>query len=163
MKFYRYMPSAGGDYGENTVYVGEKTAHPCVVSHLHYEFCYWPEDDLLCCLFHYIGTERLKEALEAAKPPLTGIEFGPVEISGDDQEFKHVWRKGRPDSALGKWYWFKITGKAGLDDFGLIPAAKLIVSERALEAIEQFVDKVRSCREIIEWKPEMEAGRVPQK
>lgn len=163
MKFYRYIPSTGGDYGPNTVYVGAKTNRPAVVSHLHYEFCYWPEDDMLRCLFHYIVTERLKVALEKVNPPLTGIEFDNVEISGDDQEFDSVWRDGRPDSALGKWHWLKITGKAGSDDFGLIPAAKLIVSERALEVIEHFVDKVKSCREIVDYQPEIAGDRVPQK
>lgn len=42
MKFYRYDVDAAGTYGENTVYIGEKTAHPCVVSHLNYEFNLWP-------------------------------------------------------------------------------------------------------------------------
>jgi len=163
MKFYRYIPEGSGDYGPNTVYIGKKTAHPCVVSHLHYEFNYWPGDGIQWSLFHFIVTESLRKALEAVKPPLTGMQFDTVEISGDDQEFKHVWRKGRPDSALGKWYWLKITGKAGIDDFGLIPAAKLIVSERALGVIEGFVQKESSVREIIEYSGEIPVDRVPQK
>jgi hypothetical protein len=69
-------------------------------------------------------------ALEAMIPPVTGIEFDQVEISGDDQEFARVERKGRPDSALGMWFWFKIIGKAGHDDFGCLPTAKLVISER---------------------------------
>ena len=164
MKFYRYKPEVSGlGYGENTVYVGEKTAHPCVVSHLHYEFNYWPEDDMQATIFHYIGTERLRQALEAMQPPVTGIEFDDVEISGDDQEFERVWREGRPDSALGKWYWFKITGVAGKDDLGLIPTAKLVISERVVSVLLEKMTVINPARKIQPWKGEMEAGRVPQK
>ena len=70
MKFYRYDVDAAGTYGENTVYIGEKTAHPCVVSHLNYEFNLWPRDDMQATIFHYIGTERLRQALEAMRPPV---------------------------------------------------------------------------------------------
>lgn len=162
MKYYRFEPHCSGDYGENTVYVGQKTAHPCVVSHLHYEFSHWPKDDFLCCIFHFIGRDRLRQALEAMQPPVTGIEFDEVEISGDEDEFKHVWREGRPDSELGKWYWFKITGKPGIDDFGLIPAAKLIISERVLEVLNRFTTE-KSVREFWPWEGEIEPAEVPQK
>jgi hypothetical protein len=150
MKFYRYRPEVAGSYGPNTVYVGEKTAHPPVVSHLHDEFNYWPEDDCLRSIFHYIGAERLRRALEALQPPVTGIEFDEVEISGDQGEFEHVWREGRPDSALGKWYWFKINGKAGVDDFGLIPTANLVISERVVEVLKNFT-VINPGRKITEY------------
>ncbi len=162
MKFYLYDVQATGDYGENTVYVGKRSDHPRIVSRLHYEFNRWPQDDMQCCLFHYIGTERLRLALQALNPPVTGIEFDEVEISGDDQEFKHVWREGRPDSALGKWYWFKINGKAGRDDFGGGPTEDLVISERVVEVLKNFT-VINPARKIQEFKPEMEADRVPQK
>lgn len=69
------------------------------------------------------------------QPPVTGIEFAEVEISGDEDEFGRVERQGRPDSALGTWYWFLITGKAGLDDFGGAPTEDLVVSERVASII----------------------------
>jgi hypothetical protein len=163
MNFYTYEPEVSGlGYGENTVYVGEKTAHPCVVSHLHYEFNYWPDDDMQATIFHYIGTERLRQALEAMQPPVTGIEFDEVEISGDEDEFEHTWREGRPDSALGKWYWFKITGQAGRDDFGGGPTEDLVISERVVEVLKRFT-VINSVRKIRPWGGEIEAGRVPQK
>ncbi len=162
MKFFRFEPHCSGSYGRRTVYVGPKTAHPCVVSHLHYEFSHWPKDDFLCSLFHFIGTQKLRQALEAMRPPVTGIEFDSVEISGDKDEFEHVWREGRPDSALGNWCWFKINGRAGVDDFGCIPDAKLVVSERVLEILNEFTT-TKSVREFWEYQPEMEGNRVPQK
>ena len=152
MKFFRYRPEVSGDYGENTVYIGKRSDHPRIVSHLHYEFCFWPEDDMLACLFHFIGSERLKKALEAVTPPLTGVEFADVEISGDDQEFERVERKGRPDSDLGKWYWFKITGKPCIDDFGCEPTAILVVSERVLAVLKNFT-VINSPRKITEYAP----------
>ncbi|MDQ5936902.1 MAG: hypothetical protein QG574_4242 [Cyanobacteriota bacterium erpe_2018_sw_21hr_WHONDRS-SW48-000092_B_bin.40] len=150
MKFYNYIPHYSGVYGENTVYVGKRSDHPCVVSHLHYEFNRWPMDDFLGCTFHFIGTERLRQALEALQPPVTGIEFDQVEISGDEQEFKRVWREGRPDSALGKWYWFKITGQAGRDDFGGKPSRDLVISERVLDTLNRYTTE-KSVREFCEW------------
>lgn len=142
MKFYFYEPQVTGDYGEHTVY-----APPDFIDVLtmHYEFARWPQDDMQWCGFDFIGTERLREALQAVNPPLTGIEFHPVKISGDDQEFERVWREGRPLSALGKWYWFKITGKPGLNDFGQnYRSVDLVVSERVLEVLNSFT--VISCQ-----------------
>lgn len=162
MKFYTYQPEYSGGYGENTEYIGLRSDHPCIVKHFHYEFNYWPEDDLQGSTFHLIGTKRLRLALQALVPPVTGIEFGEVEISGDEQEFKHVWREGRPDSALGKWYWFKITGQAGRDDFGGGPTEDLVISERVVEVLKRFT-VINSVRKIRPWGGEMEAGRVPQK
>ncbi len=164
MKFYTYSPQVGGlGYGENTVYVGEKTAHPCVVSHLHYEFNRWPQDDMQANIFHYIGTERLRTALEALRPPVTGIEFADVEISGDEDEFEHVWREGRPNSALGKWYWFKITGRAGVDDFGGGPTEDLVISERVVSMLLERMTVINPGRKIRPWQGEIKPPGVPQK
>ncbi len=163
MNFYTYRPQYSGGYGENTVYIGQRSDHPCIVSHLHYEFNRWPQDDLQGCTFHYIGTARLRRALEALRPPVTGIEFTDVEISGDDQEFKHVWREGRPDSALGKWYWFKITGRAGLDDFGGGPTEDLVISERVVTVLLERMTVINPGRKIRPWQGEIEPAGVPQK
>jgi hypothetical protein len=140
MKFYEFEPDTAGCYGANTVYEGKKSANPPAISKLHYEFSYWPYDDMNMadCIFHFIGTDKLKVRLEALSPPVTGIEFDNVEISGDDQEFERVWRKGRPYSALGKWHWFKITGHRGVDDFGCDERAHLAISERVLDVINSL-------------------------
>ena len=91
-------------------------------------------------------------ALEALEPPVTGIQFDDVEISGDEDEFEHTWREGRPDSELGKWYWFKITGKAGKDDFGLIPTAKLVISERVAVLLKEKMTVINPARKISPWQ-----------
>ncbi len=152
MKFYFYEPEVAGDYGEHTVYAPPDSID---VVKMHYEFAYWPQDDMLWCGYNFIGTERLRNAIEAVTPAMTGIEFGPVEISGDDQEFERVWRQGRPDSALGSWYWFKITGKPGVHDFGQnYRSVDLVVSERVIQVLKNFT-VVNPARKIQEWKGEI--------
>lgn len=160
MKFFNLQSQVAAlDYGEKTVYTDSEYID---VEKLHIEFERWPQDDLQCCQYCFIGTERLKQALERLSPPVTGVEFCPVEVSGDDQEFDRVWRKGRPDSALGEWYWFKITGKPGVHDFGQeYRSLELIVSERVLAEVEKFPLPYK--RDFQPWGGEIEAGRVPQK
>lgn len=135
MKFYTYRPDAAGSYGENTVFVSQERPRKAI--RLHYEFHLWPEEDMQCWLANYIGTSRLRQALQALSPPVSGIGFDEVEISGDDEEFRRVERKGRSDAALGKWYWFKITGQAGNDDFAVGSSGHLIISERVKELLIQ--------------------------
>jgi hypothetical protein len=163
MKFYLFEVDAAGSFGDNTVYVGDPKSRPLVISHLHYEFSLWPEDELQCTLSHYIGTERLRQALEALQPPVTGIEFADVEISGDEDEFERMERQGRPDSALGKWYWFKIIGRAGLDDFAVGLTRRLVISERVASIMLEKSMVHNPERQIQPWQGEIEAGRVPQK
>ncbi|MCA0315458.1 MAG: hypothetical protein LCH63_16705 [Candidatus Melainabacteria bacterium] len=163
MKFYCYQVDAAGSYGDNTVYVGDPKSYPPVISHLHYEFSLWPEEDLQAAVFHYIGTERLRTALEALQPPVTGIEFAEVEISGDEDEFERMERQGRPDSALGKWYWFKITGKAGRDDFGGEPTEDLVISERVKELLIERKMVTSVSYSFSEYEGEIEPAGVPQK
>ena len=86
-----------------------------------------------------------------------------MEISGDENEFERVEREGRPDSALGKWYWFKITGQAGRDDFGGGPTEDLVISERVVAVLLEQMTVINPARKIRPWGGEIEAGRVPQK
>lgn len=117
-----------------------------------------------CWLANYIGTERLRQALQALSPSVTGVEFDEVEISGDDEEFRRVERKGRSDAALGKWYWFKITGRAGQDDFGDgAPAQDLVISERIKELLIQGCMITNPSYSFSEWKGEITQQGVPQK
>lgn len=137
MKFYFYEPQvAAEDYGAKTVYADSEYID---VEKLHIEFRRWPQDDLQWCQYCFIGTEHLKQELDKLSPPVTGVDFGSVEVTGDDQEFDRVWREGRPDSALGKWYWFKVTGKPGIHDFGQnYRSMDLVISERVVKVLEQF-------------------------
>lgn len=161
MRFFKYQPEVSGDYGENTIYSGPGSVD---VVKMHYEFCYWPQDDMLWCGFDFVGTDRLKAALEAMHPPVTGIEFAPVEISGDDQEFERVWREERPLSALGKWHWFKITGRPGVQDFGQnYHSIDLVISERVVAVLLERMTVINPARKIRPWEGEIVPAEVPQK
>ncbi|MBP6349968.1 MAG: hypothetical protein KA392_10560 [Candidatus Obscuribacter sp.] len=152
MKFYFYEPQICGDFGENTVYAPPDKID---VLKFHYEFSSWPQDDMQWVGYCFMGTDQLKQAFEAVTPALTGIEFGPVEVTGDDQEFERVWRQGRPDSALGKWHWFKITGQPGVHDFGqAYRSMDLVVSERVIEVLKNFT-VINPARKIQEWTGEI--------
>ncbi len=162
MKFYTYQPDAAGSYGENTVFASQERPRKAI--RLHYEFHLWPEEDMQCWLANYIGTSRLRQALQALSPPVSGIGFDEVEISGDDEEFRRVERKGRSDATLGKWYWFKITGRAGQDDFGGGgPTQDLVISERVKELLIQGRMITNPSYSFSEFKPEIQPDRVPQK
>lgn len=138
MKYYILDPGAPGEFGRNTIEMGDKSSRPPHVAKLHYEFNHWPSDALVTYLCMFIATDKLRSALEKMNPPVTGIVFDTVEISGSKQEFERVWRKGRSDSELGVWYWFKITGKPFTDDFAYIDTTELLVSERVLNTLLQF-------------------------
>lgn len=161
MNFYLFEPEASGSSGDNTVYVGDPKAR--VISHLHYEFSLWPEDELQRGSSQYIGTEKLRQCLQALQPPVTGIEFAEVEISGDEDEFERMERQGRPDSALGNWYWFKITGRAGLDDLAVAPVGHLVISERVASIMLEKSMVHNPERQIQRWQGEIEGAGVPQK
>ncbi|HEY9868272.1 MAG TPA: hypothetical protein V6D08_03840 [Candidatus Obscuribacterales bacterium] len=136
MKYYIVEPEVSGEFGEKTVEIGKKTDRPPQITKLHYEFNYWPEDDFLTYLCMFIGSDRFRKALETLSPPVTGVKFDHVEISGSPQEFERVWRKGRPDSDFGVWHWFKITGRPFVDDFAYIDETELLVSERVLAVLK---------------------------
>lgn len=159
--FYIQPQVAAQDYGEKTVYADSEYID---VEKLHIEFERWPQDDLQCCQYCFIGTERLKQALEKLSPPVTGIEFDSVKVSGDDQEFDRVWRQGRQDADLGKWFWFKITGTPGMQDFGQrYRSMDLVISERVVSVLLERMTVINPARKIRPWEGEIEAGRVPQK
>lgn len=162
MKFYKYQPDAAGSYGENTLFKSQQK--PRKATRLHYEFHLWPEEDMQCWLANYIGTERLKQALQAFNPPVSGVNFDEVEISGDDEEFRRVERKGRSDDALGKWYWFKITGLAGQDDFGGGgPGYDLVISERVRKLLIEKNMVIHPASSFCDWPVETKEGSVSPK
>jgi hypothetical protein len=129
MKFFMLEPEVAGGLGEQTDI--DSSAHPPVVTRLEYRFEGWLGDDILESFPCYIVTERLKEAL-AALPP-TGCAFDSVLVSKSE-----VFEELYPNRALPKFFWLKVTGRAGVDDFGLSAAYQLIVSERCLRRMEQF-------------------------
>jgi hypothetical protein len=136
MKYYALGAEAAGDFGKNTVR-GDVSDRPPKISYFHFELERYPHDDLLEALATYAITEQLAEALSANK--LTGFEFGDVEISFDEQF--HVWAEMHKGEELPKYMWLKVTGRPGIDDFGMVQGPckyPLVVSDKAMRVLKQF-------------------------
>jgi hypothetical protein len=128
MKFFELYPEVAGGWGENTQFT-RTPGQPVVVHQLHYRFDGWLGDELLKTSRCYIVTDRLADGIR--KKSLSGYSFRPVEISTSEQ-----FREFYPDRILPAFAWLDITGKAGVDDFGLQPNGRLVVSQPAFDVIK---------------------------
>lgn len=125
---YFYLePEVAGGLGEHTVM--DTSVHPPLVSRLHYEFEGWLGDDLLESFPCYIVTARLREGLESAGT--SGCTFDDVEVSKSDT-FEELY----PGRELPTFYWLRVEGGAGADDFGIAADHRLVASERILDLIK---------------------------
>jgi hypothetical protein len=128
-KYYVVEPEVAGGFGKNTVFT-RTPGIPTVVQKLHYQFDGWLGDELLESTPCYIVSERL--AREIAQAQLKGTSFAEVEVTTSEQ-FNELY----PNRKLPKFVWLKVEGQPGQDDFGIAPSLQLVVSERAMELLEQ--------------------------
>jgi hypothetical protein len=128
-------PECCGVFGRKTLYAGELTERPPQVYRLHYEFERWPSDELLevSCLF--IGTEAMMEEIKAQTPRPSGITFDEVIATGTPE-----CRTAHAGEDLPLFKWFKIIGKAGIDDFGMTADHRLVVSDRIFGLIRSRIE-----------------------
>lgn len=124
--FYILEPEVAGGFGDNVVY-DPSTRH---VEHLHYQFDGWLGDDLLETTPCFIVTDRLRSVIQESAR--TGYEFATVEVTTSE-----LFRELYPDRELPKFWWLKISGKPGVDDFGLSPDHRLVVKDAVLADIQQ--------------------------
>lgn len=129
MKYFYVEPEVAGGLGENSVM--DRSVHPPIVSDLHYRFDGWPEDALLESFPVFIVSDVAQENL--VEMCASGIRFDEVEITTSDQ-FNELYS----DRQLPKFVWLKVEGQAGRDDFGTVSDGRLVVSERALEALKNL-------------------------
>lgn len=122
-QYFYLEPEVAGGIGKNSVM--DTSVHPPLVSRLHYVFDGWLGDDLLESFPCYIVTARLREGLEKAEA--SGCRFDDVEV-GRSETFREMY----PDRALPSFYWLRVEGRAGSDDFGLAADHRLVASERIL-------------------------------
>ncbi|MCH8498306.1 MAG: hypothetical protein LAT63_07500 [Marinobacter sp.] len=127
MYFY-IEPEVSGGFGDNAVV--DTSVHPPRLSKLHCQFDSWLGDDLLETFPCYVVSKPLANEIGSAK--LTGYTLGDVEVS-KSEKFEELC----PGKALPEFYWFKVTGEAGKDDFGIAEDYRLVVSERALEVLKK--------------------------
>jgi len=126
MRFFYLEPEVAGGLGSNTEM--DVTVHPPLVKKLHYEFAGWLGDVVLESFPSFIITEVARTRLSNCG--MTGAGFDSVELSTSD-EFKEL----QPHCTLPTFYWFRVEGRSGYDDFGIAPDHRLVVSERALNEL----------------------------
>lgn len=129
MRYYYLEPEVAGGLGKNTIM--DRSVHPPVVSKLHYELDGWLGDVLLESFPVFIITEEAARKLQNAS--LTGARYDEVEITTSD-EFRELY----PDHRLPRFVRLKVDGRTGREDFGTAPDGKLVVSERALDALKKL-------------------------
>jgi hypothetical protein len=127
MRYLELCPEVAAlGLGDNTVM--DKSVHPPIVSHLHYEIDVWLGDDLLEAFPCFIVTKHLADALADAH--LTGYELRDVEISTSD-----MFNELDSNIQLPPFVWLHVTGEPGQDDLGLTGNATLVVSERTMSVL----------------------------
>ncbi len=128
--FYSLDPEVAGGLGPNTVM--DASLHPPIVTKLHYELDGWLGDELLESFPCFIVTENMRQLIESADP--SGCSFGEVEVSKSDR-FKELY----PKRSVPHFFWLKIAGHAGRDDFGISSTNSLVVSQRVLQVMKKGV------------------------
>jgi hypothetical protein len=144
MEFYALRPEVAGGLGANSVL--DPDVHPPRVSRLHYEFADWMGDVLLETFPVFIIERQVGEAAQAAG--LTGVELAPVEVSvtPEGREMMEIAGVG----ALPDFAWLKVHGRPGVDDFGQLADAGLVVSARALSLLRE--SGIDNC-DVEPWTP----------
>jgi uncharacterized FAD-dependent dehydrogenase len=137
LMFYKVNPQYCGEYGRKTLYSGELTDVPAKIFRMHAEFNIYPDDELIEISRQYLGTDALAEVIKAIQPRATGLSVDDV-ITTTTFDF----RRNYPGKELPMMKWFKITGKAGVDDFGLSKDYQLVVSDRVINKIK---NKMNNC------------------
>jgi hypothetical protein len=136
--FYKLNPQYCGVFGRKTLYAGELTDIPPVIYRMHGEFNVYPDDELVEVSGQYLGTAPLGEVLKALQPRATGLYVDDVTVT-TTLDF----RRNYPGIELPNLKWFKITGKAGVDDFGLSKDHQLVVSDRVFKELRP---KIGNCK-----------------
>jgi len=134
MKFYALDPEVAGELGRNTAM--DNAVHPPKVSRLHYELDAWLGDNLIQSFPCFLVTEELKQKIEAAA--FSGASFAPVELT-----LSANFKEQHPSRAVPQFTWLKAKGCAGKDDFGVEADGTLVVSQRALNLLQEL--KLRHC------------------
>lgn len=126
--YFFVEPEVAGGLGEHSVL--DRSTYPPKVGRLHYLLDGWLGDHLLESFPCYVLTKELADRLSESR--LSGYELEPVEIT-TSRQFEELY----PNRKLPLFYWLKVTGEAGKDDFGIaVNDWRLVVSEKTLAVIK---------------------------
>jgi hypothetical protein len=135
MGYYEIKPEVAGGFGRDTIL--DASTHPPRVERLHYELQGWLGDDILTTFPCHIVTDRLRRALEVLRP--TGCEFADVKVTRSST-FHDIYGARE----VPPFWWLKITGQAGVDDFGRSSRHRMVVSQRVFDLLSGF--EMKHCR-----------------
>ena len=127
--FYYIEPEVAGGLGPNSII--DTSVHPPMVKKLNYQFDGWLGDHLLESSPCFIVSQPLREALEENK--LTGFQFDEVQTTTSEQFKESLIKKSLP-----KFFWLKVVGKSGKDDFGIAEDHRLVVSDKVIALLRRL-------------------------
>lgn len=128
MRYFVIKPEAPGGLGERTAI---SSRNPIVVERLHIEFDDWLGSALLTSHPCFFVTEAARGAIETEG--LSGVDFDEMEVTISEQ---YLGRRG--SNPLPLFFWAKIIGAAGEDDFGIASGQGLVISEDALHLLQSL-------------------------
>jgi hypothetical protein len=132
-------PEVPGGLGESSK-LDFSTRPPTVIA-LHFEFAGWLGDDLITTTPCFIVTDSLRTGLQTFNG--TGYTFAELIVSKSEEFVSSEF-----DPYQTTFSWLKVTGIAGVDDFGL-DKGRLVVSKRAFEMLSAY--QMSNC--IVRRKP----------
>jgi len=127
--YYYVEPEISGGIGASSIM--DNSCHPPIVKKLNYEFDGWLGDDIIESFPCFVISEKLKIELE--EHSLSGFSLDDVEIT-KSEKFTDL----HPNKDLPTFYWLKISGKAGKDDFGIAEDFRLVISEKTLSIFKKI-------------------------
>ncbi|ESY09652.1 hypothetical protein X751_31480 [Mesorhizobium sp. LNJC395A00] len=77
----------------------------------------------------YLVTEGVERKILESR--FSGVTFDKVEVTTSE-----LFEEMQPDQKLPPFVWLKVSGKAGLDDFGIAKDYRLVVSESVLDVLK---------------------------
>ena len=138
---YKLLPEIAGRLRGETLM--DRSVHPPRVYRVHYVFDDWLGDDLLESFPCYIVSERLYYLL--SESGLSGFEFDQCQVSASHL-FQKAARQWNAPVMLPRFYWLRVHGIPGKDDFWISEDNYLMVSQKALEILRRF--QIAQCQVI---------------
>jgi len=127
VQYFLIEPEVAAELGERTDL--DRSRHPPGVNRLHLEFMGWLGDSLLETFPVFVVTQSLGDALVSSQ--FAGFVLSTFEVSISEQFVELYGDRELPD-----FYWLRVSGRAGVDDFGLANDHRLVISQRALDLIK---------------------------
>jgi hypothetical protein len=135
MGYFLLRPEAASELGDHTVL--DTSVHPPRVERLHIELSDWLGDDILWSYPAYLVSEDLARKLAASGLGVFTLADAEVSLSPEAAELLG-------GTAVPDFRWWQVTGRAGVDDFGVTDKAQLVVSAGGLAVLRE-AGRLENC------------------